>query len=185
MKFTSNDTNSAIVTQMNPQQRWNSAPVDMQLLSLSLGFEFSKRHSPNRFLKGAMSERLSSYTLSGDGDEQGIPSPELANLYRIWGEGNIGVIITGNIMVDVEHMEAAGNAVIPLTSPFHGQRFEAFSNIASSGKRNGSLIIGQINHPGRQCEAKLQENPLSASDIQLEVRFPHLQFEDNMLNLLL
>jgi len=162
---------------MNQQKGCNSASVDVKSLSAPLEFEFSKRSSPNRFLKGAMSERLSSYAPSGDSNEKGVPSPELANLYRIWGKGNIGLILTGNIMVDVEHMEAAGNAAIPLNSPFHGQRFDAFRNFADSGKQNGGLMIGQINHPGRQCQATMQKDPVSASDIQLEVRFTLLHMK--------
>lgn len=170
--FTSNNVDSANVdmAHLNQQKRQDSAPVDVQLLSSPLEFEFSKKSSPNRFLKGAMSERLSSYELSGDSDRRGVPSPELCNLYRTWGKGRIGLILTGNIMVDVEHMEAAGNAAIPVKSQFHGKRFEAFSKLAESGKQNGSLMIGQINHPGRQCGATMQKDPVSASDIQLEVR---------------
>jgi len=29
-------------------------------------------------------------------------------------------------------------------------------------------MVGQISHPGRQCESRIQKNPVSASDVQLE-----------------
>ena len=30
------------------------------------------------------------------------------------------------------------------------------------------MIVGQVSHPGRQCEASIQPDPVSASDVQLE-----------------
>jgi len=29
-------------------------------------------------------------------------------------------------------------------------------------------MVGQVSHPGRQCESRIQKNPVSASDVQLE-----------------
>lgn len=40
--------------------------------------------------------------------------------------------------------------------------------MASVSKAHGSLIVGQVSHPGRQCENRIQKNPVSASDVQLE-----------------
>jgi hypothetical protein len=42
----------------------------------------------------------------------GVPSKNLINLYKIFGEGGIGLILSGNILIDYDHLEAAGNAVI-------------------------------------------------------------------------
>src|SRR4051794_14358986 len=103
-----------------------------QLLAKPLLFEASGRVAPNRFLKGAMSERLASWTI--DPKERGVPSPELIRLYSVWGQGQIGVLITGNIMVDPEHLEAVGNAAVPDGASFCDYRFEAFRQMASAGK---------------------------------------------------
>jgi 2,4-dienoyl-CoA reductase-like NADH-dependent reductase (Old Yellow Enzyme family) len=101
-------------------------------------------------------------------EARGIPSPELINLYKRWGEGGFGIILTGNILIDPEHLEAAGNTVVPRTAPFYGQRFEAFKAMATAAKACGSLCIGQVNHPGRQVQNTINANPISASDVQLE-----------------
>lgn len=120
----------------------------------------------NRFLKGAMTERLSSWDAKVL-EKRGIPSKNLINVYRRWGEGGIGQILTGNIMIEYDHLEAAGNPIIPPGSEFSGPRFEAFKEMATVSKAHGSLIVGQVSHPGRQVEKKIQSNPISASDVHL------------------
>jgi 2,4-dienoyl-CoA reductase-like NADH-dependent reductase (Old Yellow Enzyme family) len=64
-------------------------------------------------------------------------------------------------------LEAAGNPIIPPDSGFSGERFEAFKKLAKVSKAHGSLIVGQVSHPGRQTPEFLQPNPISASDVQL------------------
>jgi 2,4-dienoyl-CoA reductase-like NADH-dependent reductase (Old Yellow Enzyme family) len=137
-------------------KRYESDSNDTSLLSQPLAFEFSGQTAPNRFLKAAMTERMASWDAESL-EARGIPSKELINLYKRWGEGNIGLMITGNIMIDYDHIEAAGNCVIPRKSPFSGERFERFKAMAAAGKRHGSLLVGQVNHPGRQV--KLPEVP--------------------------
>ena len=70
--------------------------------------------------------------------------------------------------MELDQLEAAGNPIIPRTAPFSGERFEAFKELAKESKAHGSLIVGQVSHPGRQCETRIQPDPVSASDIQLE-----------------
>lgn len=136
-----------------------------------LHFEFSGRTAPNRFLKAAMTERISSWDPKNFG-ARGIPSKNLINVYKRWGEGQIGTILTGNIMIEYDQLEAAGNPIIPREAEFKGERFEAFKEMASASKARGSLVIGQVSHPGRQVESRIQKNPMSASDVQLEVIIP-------------
>jgi 2,4-dienoyl-CoA reductase-like NADH-dependent reductase (Old Yellow Enzyme family) len=112
-----------------------------------------------------------------DLEARGIPSRELINLYKRWGEGNIGLMITGNIMIDYDHIEAAGNCIIPRESPFSGERFERFKAMAAAGKRHGSLLVGQVNHPGRQVSSNFQKFPISASSVQLEGTIMGATFE--------
>jgi 2,4-dienoyl-CoA reductase-like NADH-dependent reductase (Old Yellow Enzyme family) len=135
-------------------------------LGQPIHFPFSKRTSPNKFLKGAMTERLSSWHPT-DFPKRGIPLPELINVYRRWGEGGTGVILTGNVMIEYDHLEAPGNAIIPPGAEFSGERFEAFKELATESKKEGSLIIAQVSHPGRQVESRIQKDPVSASDVQL------------------
>ena len=154
---------------MAPAQRYESDDVDASPLGKPLHFEFSGRTAPNRFLKAAMTERISSWDPKNF-QARGIPSKNLINVYRRWGEGQIGTILTGNIMIEYDQLEAAGNPIIPREAEFKGERFEAFKEMAAVSKKHGSLIVGQVSHPGRQVESRIQKNPISASDVQLEVR---------------
>ncbi|EKG20669.1 NADH:flavin oxidoreductase/NADH oxidase [Macrophomina phaseolina MS6] len=147
--------------------RYSSDDVDASPLGQPLQFPFSGKTAPNRFLKAAMTERLSSWSPT-DLPARGVPSAELINVYRRWGEGRYGVILTGNIMIEYDQLEAAGNPIVPRDAPFAGERFDAFSALAQQGKAHGSLVVGQVSHPGRQCESRIQKDPVSASDVQLE-----------------
>jgi len=147
--------------------RYETEHKDASPLGKPLKFEFSKRTAQNRFLKGAMTERLSSWDPKNL-EARGIPSKNLINVYRRWGEGEFGVILTGNIMMEYDHLEAAGNPIIPRGSAYKGERFERFKELAMESKKHGSLIIGQMSHPGRQVAGNIQKEPISASDVQLE-----------------
>lgn len=59
----------------------------------------------------SVTERLCTYS-DDDHNERGKPTPEYLELYRVWGEGEIGTIVLGNIPVDRTHLEGKGNAVI-------------------------------------------------------------------------
>lgn len=83
---------------MSPPARYESQDVDTSALAQPLKFEFSGRTAFNRFLKGAMTERLSSWD-PNDFSARGVPSKELINVYRRWGEGGMGNILTGNVML--------------------------------------------------------------------------------------
>lgn len=50
----------------------------------------------NRFFKSAMSETLA--------DSQGAPSDELIALYDFWAKQGMGVLVTGNVMVDGRYL---------------------------------------------------------------------------------
>ncbi|KAA8564800.1 hypothetical protein MFRU_008g03620 [Monilinia fructicola] len=147
--------------------RYESSSSDASPLGKPLTFEFSGKTARNRFLKGAMSERQASWDPK-DFASRGIPSTNLVNVYKRWGEGEYGQILTGNVMIEYDHLEAMGNPIIPLDAPTEGLRFERFAAMAKAGKAHGSLMVAQVSHPGRQVENRVQPNPISASDVQLE-----------------
>ncbi|KAI1812427.1 NADH:flavin oxidoreductase/NADH oxidase [Poronia punctata] len=151
---------------MTPR-RFSAPDVDPAPLGRPLHFDFSGKTAPNRFLKGAMTERLSSWDPK-DLQKRGIPSKELINVYRRWGEGGLGLILTGNIMIYYDHLEAPGNPIIPGDASFSDERFDRFRELATQAKAHGSLIVGQVSHPGRQVPEFVQPHPISASDVQLE-----------------
>ncbi len=149
-----------------PRFGTESAKPDPKPLGEPLVFPFSKRTAPNRFLKPALSEAMASFDET-DAGSRGIPSERLVRLYGLWGEGGWGQILTGNVMIHPEHLEAPGNMAIPVDAAFEGPRFEGFAAIATAAKRHGSLIVAQVSHPGRQTSASLQPHPISASAVQL------------------
>lgn len=106
-----------------------------------------------------------------DVSSRGIPSPELVRLYETWGEGGWGQILTGNIMIDPAHLEGMGNTVIPVNEEgetrFSGPRFDGFAAMAAAAKKHGSLIVGQVSHPGRQVRADINPDPIGPSAIRL------------------
>lgn len=160
-----------------------------ELLGQPLKFAFSERTAPNRVLKAAMTERLSSWHPE-EVEKSGVPTKELINVYRRWGRGSLGLILTGNIMLDFNQLEAPGNAIIPPGARLEGERYEAFKELAIAAKAHGSLILGQVNHPGRQVPTSINTDPVSASDVQLEgvvmgMRFaqPHAASSHEILNI--
>ena len=147
-------------------KRYESKDADPDLLRQPLRFEFAGKLARNRFMKAAMTERMATYDAANP-ELRGSPSQQLFTLYEKWAKGEYGVIVTGNIMVDTVNLEAAGNLIIPRDAPFDGTRFAQFVELAKRAKSSGSLCLGQVNHPGRQCSTTFQLDPVSASDVQL------------------
>ncbi|KAJ0123848.1 NADH oxidase [Diaporthe amygdali] len=140
----------------------DSHAVDVAKLAQPLQFEFSKRTAPNRLVKTAMSETLASWhptTL----DARGLPTKELIELYKRWGESTWGIITTGEVMIDYEHITDAARPTITISAPFHGERFEGFQALAVAMKRNGSIAIAQVCHPGRSVREVWVKETISAS----------------------
>ncbi|KAI1813987.1 NADH oxidase [Poronia punctata] len=150
--------------------RYPSTKNDPTPLSDPLTFPFSKRTAPNRLMKAATSEHLATYSppssssSSSYDDDNGIPKPELINLYSRFARGGWGQIVTGNIMITPSSLEGPGNAVIPPSSPFSGPRFAAFADLAEAGKSGGGIFVAQLSHPGRQGHG---DDLISASAVQL------------------
>lgn len=122
-----------------------------------------------------MTERISSWDPKNL-EARGIPSENLINVYKRWGEGELGTILTGNTMIELDQLEAAGNPIIPRGAPFNGKRFDAFKKLAAAAKAHRCLCVAQMSHPGRQTSENLQPNPVSASDVQLEGNVMGMKF---------
>ncbi|GKU14195.1 unnamed protein product [Fusarium langsethiae] len=149
--------------------RYESTPADPKPLAQPLTFPFSNKTAKNRLLKSALAENLATWS-GTEPSRRGIPTPELVEIYRRWGEGpnSFGVIITGNVDVEFDSMSAVGDMVVTPECKPVGERFEGFQAVAAAGKAHGSLMLAQITHPGRQVMSKIQPNPISASAVQLE-----------------
>lgn len=151
----------------NGRLRVKGPAVDVSLLAQPITFAFSGRVAKNRFLKAPMTERLCHWNKEGEPiNARGFPSEEYTRLYQRWGEGEIGIIVAGNVMIRYDALEAYGN---PILCDDHDNRVAAFREVSDLAKKNGSLFIAQLSHPGRQGGAALNPNPVSASDVQLQI----------------
>lgn len=110
----------------------------------------------NRLVKAAMEENLA--------DASQLPGEALMNLYQAWADGGVGLIITGNVMIDHLAMTGPGGVALEADSDL-----EPFKRLAKLGQRNGAKIWMQINHPGRQVFKKMGGKVLSPSDIALNM----------------
>lgn len=104
----------------------------------------------NRIAKAAMSEHLAS--------KKQLPGTALVNLYGQWANSGAGLLLTGNVMVDPTHLESVRNVAV------RGyEHAELFSRWAEAGKRGGSHLWMQLNHPGRQTPASIHPAPMAPS----------------------
>src|ERR1700738_3405228 len=85
----------------------------------------------NRIAKAAMEEGMA-------GDAQ-LPDWRLLSLYRRWGAGGAGLLITGNVMVHAQALTGPGGVVLDDASPL-----EPFAQWADAGKAGGAAMWMQI-----------------------------------------
>jgi len=111
---------------------------------------------PNRIAKAAMEENMC--------DDDHAPSDALLRLYQAWAQGGVGLILTGNVMVDRRAMTGPGGVV--LEDDRHMERFKQWAQVARSG---GAQLWMQISHPGRQMMAALGQETWSASAVPLDM----------------
>ena len=110
---------------------------------------------PNRICKAAMEENM-----AGPGQ---LPSEELINVYKVWAEGGVGLILSGNVMVAPDALTGPGGVVLQkgtLDDPKAKALFEKWATIGKAGV--GQFWL-QISHPGRQVFASQGTQPVSAS----------------------
>jgi len=112
---------------------------------------------PNRLAKAAMTEGLAT--------PRGVPTPELERLYGLWSDGGAGLLLTGNVQVDADHLERPGNVVID--SPPDAAMREALARWAGAGTRNGNQFWVQISHAGRQTQKIVNPHPKAPSAVKL------------------
>ena len=129
----------------------------------------------NRLAKSAMSENIAL---------DGKPHEKLWHLYDIWGQGGLGLIITGNVMVDSRELGEPGNVVLEDDTDL-----DHFREWTSRAKRYGSAIWAQINHPGRQAPSAISKVTVAPSAVKLKIgslafRTPHALEESEILEII-
>ena len=112
---------------------------------------------PNRLCKAAMTEGLAS--------PQGEPTEALERLYGIWSDGGAGLLLSGNVQIDGDHLERPGNVIIDGEPSEAMQR--ALGRWAGAGTRSGNHFWAQISHAGRQCQKIVNPQPKAPSAVKL------------------
>ena len=109
----------------------------------------------NRLFKSAMSEQLA--------DIHHNPSLGLIQLYKTWAKGGIGLAVTGNLMVDRQHLGEPKNVVLDEKSDL-----SLFAKWSAAGTQNGCQLWAQLNHPGKQVPSFIHGQPVAPSALPLE-----------------
>ena len=106
----------------------------------------------NRLAKSSMSETLGTY--------DNHATPVLVELYRRWAASGIGLLLTGNVMIDRRALGEPGNVVIEDEGDLPILR-----QWASAATDQGAALWVQLNHPGKQSPKGLNASNLSPSAI--------------------
>lgn len=107
---------------------------------------------PNRLAKASMSEALATY--------DNHVTPQLVALYQRWAQSGIGMLITGNVMIDRRALGEPGNVVIEDESDL-----PILKEWASVVTQQGSTLWAQLNHPGKQSPKGLNHTNLAPSAV--------------------
>lgn len=107
----------------------------------------------NRFFKSAMEEQLA---------QSDKPTQNLVNLYRTWAQSGAGVLVTGNVMINPQGKGSAGDVVVS-----DERDLPMLKAWAAAGKTDGTLMIMQINHAGKQSPKALNPVPVAPSAVPL------------------
>ncbi len=111
----------------------------------------------NRIGKAAMTEGLATMA--------GVPTSYLDTLYGLWSDGGAGMLLSGNIQIDRDHLERPGNVIID------GEADEALktalTSFAKAATRAGNHFWAQLSHGGRQTMKNVNPNPKAPSAIKL------------------
>ena len=111
---------------------------------------------PNRLAKAAMSEGLA--------DLDNHATPRLQALYRRWAGSGVGLMLSGNIQVDRQHLERPNNIVVDDESGL-----AQLVALAAAGTSRGGQFWAQLSHTGRQVSSHINAAPLSSSDVEIDV----------------
>lgn len=109
----------------------------------------------NRIVKAAMSEALAD-------DDTGAITPRLIALYERLGQGGAGILLTGNVVIDLDGRTEPGVVVL------RGEEdLPLLTRWAEAAQRHGSALFLQINHSGRQAPRSITGVSVAPSAVPL------------------
>ena len=106
----------------------------------------------NRLAKASMSEALGTYN--------NRPTQGLVTLYQRWAASGIGLILTGNVMIDRRALGEPGNVVIEDEADL-----PILQQWARAATDQGAAIWVQLNHPGKQSPKGLNARNIAPSAV--------------------
>lgn len=116
----------------------------------------------NRMAKAAMEENMA------DGNQ--LPGEGLRRLYASWADGGVGLILSGNVMIDPTALTGPGGVVLDERQPI-----APFRAWARAAMKDGGQAWLQINHPGRQVFAAMGQQAVAPSAIGVDLgAYSHL-----------
>ncbi len=131
----------------------HALPVDLSTpLTLPCGAVL-----PNRIVKAAMTEGLA--------DPAGRATEEHMLLYERWARGGTGLLLTGNIQIDIRSLERPGN--IRIEGAQDADQMARLRALAYAGRFGGGHIWAQLSHSGRQAVASCCPAPVAPSAVPL------------------
>jgi 2,4-dienoyl-CoA reductase-like NADH-dependent reductase (Old Yellow Enzyme family) len=112
---------------------------------------------PNRIAKPALTECLADPRTND-------PNSRHERLFRRWAAGGVGLMVTGNVMVDRRYLERTTNVVID-------ERTDraALERWAQAAQSTGVPTLVQVNHPGRQCSVFVSRSPVAPSAVRVKM----------------
>ena len=111
---------------------------------------------PNRLAKAAMEENMAA---AGQ-----VPDQRLWRLYEAWAKGGVGLIITGNVMIDPRALTGPGGVVLQASNDL-----APFKRWAQAARSGGAQVWMQINHPGRQVMAAMGQVAWAPSAVNVDL----------------
>lgn len=111
----------------------------------------------NRLAKAAMTEGLA--------DPAGRATEALVRTYGRWADGGAGLVMTGNVIVDGNHLERPGNVI--LADRPDEEAMDRLKAWAQAGTRGGTHLWMQISHAGRQVKKTVNPHPKAPSAVKL------------------
>ena len=116
----------------------------------------------NRIAKAAMEENMA--------DSNQLPGENLRRLYASWADGGVGLILSGNVMIDPTALTGPGGVVLDERQPI-----APFKAWARAAMKDGGQAWLQINHPGRQVFAAMGQQAVAPSAIGVDLgAYSHL-----------
>ncbi|MEO1713890.1 MAG: NADH:flavin oxidoreductase/NADH oxidase family protein, partial [Bacteroidota bacterium] len=112
-------------------------------------------HVHNRLCKAAMTERLAG--------PDGSPNALHNRLYQAWLKTGAGLLITGNMMINRNHLESGGNIIVDQEAIL-----PKLQELAKQSQSATTQTWVQISHSGRQTSRLVNLHPKAPSSVQLK-----------------